>query len=321
MQIIPFDESHIPAAANMLHDNIQDLGRGVPGLPRGLENTEKMKSLLGSVLKRSAGLAAVQGETTLGFLTWWIVDDFRYTGRRAAYCPVWGHAVAGESRPIYQSLYRAAGQIWTREGCHTHALTILANQSPVVQTWFWSGFGLTGVDAARPMEPLRRAADAQIDIHTAGEADIERVYKLNLEHRQHYRRSPVFMAPYPEWTRADIAGFLSRPGNTIWMAIDGSSLVGFLVFDRGGGEDFNFFKSGASVHITGAYIRPEYRRRGVATRILERALRHYATEGLESMTVDFEAYNPEASGFWMQHFQATAYSLIRVPENALLGGE
>ena len=44
------------------------------------------------------------------------------------------------------------------------------------------------------------------------------------------------------------------------------------------------------------------------------ALRHYAGEGVTTCAVDFEAFNPEATAFWLRHFTPVCFSLMRVPE-------
>ena len=73
-----------------------------------------------------------------------------------------------------------------------------------------------------------------------------------------------------------------------------------------------------TIAITGAYIRPAYRGRGLAPAILDAALRDYAGRGFERCSVDFESFNPEAAGFWLRYFKAVSYSVVRVPESAAL---
>jgi hypothetical protein len=51
--------------------------------------------------------------------------------------------------------------------------------------------------------------------------------------------------------------------------------------------------------------------------MLEAALRHYAGAGLTTCAVDFEAFNPEASAFWLRHFTPVCHSLMRVPESPI----
>lgn len=55
---------------------------------------------------------------------------------------------------------------------------------------------------------------------------------------------------------------------------------------------------------------------GVAAlrQMLDAAIRDYAAHGVLSCAVDLEAFNPEASRFWIRHFAPVCYSLMGVPE-------
>jgi ribosomal protein S18 acetylase RimI-like enzyme len=137
---------------------------------------------------------------------------------------------------------------------------------------------------------------------------------LDAEHVQHYRRAPVFMAPRAGLDVGANASFVSRPKNSVWLALDGELAVGFLRFD---GYDFDsvaVLESDDGVLITGAYVRPAYRRRNVATALLQAGLQHYAALGLGYCAVNFESFNPEAASFWPKYFEPVCLSLMRVPE-------
>jgi hypothetical protein len=62
--------------------------------------------------------------------------------------------VAENKTAVYQALYRAAAAQWSAAGCQVHAITLLAQDEEAKQAWFWQGFGLTVVDAVRPVRPL-----------------------------------------------------------------------------------------------------------------------------------------------------------------------
>jgi hypothetical protein len=48
--------------------------------------------------------------------------------------------------------------------------------------------------------------------------------------------------------------------------------------------------------------------------MLDAALRHHAGLGKTCCAVDFEAFNPDATAFWLRHFQVVCLSLMRMPE-------
>ena len=47
---------------------------------------------------------------------------------RGIYCPIYGHAAINEDkRNIYQHMYEKSGDIWVKNGCLTHAITMFAH--------------------------------------------------------------------------------------------------------------------------------------------------------------------------------------------------
>ena len=48
--------------------------------------------------------------------------------------------------------------------------------------------------------------------------------------------------------------------------------------------------------------------------MLQVALEHYTALKLDALYTNFEAFNPEAAGFWPRYFRPVCLSLMRVPE-------
>jgi ribosomal protein S18 acetylase RimI-like enzyme len=327
-----------------------------------------------------SGLVALEQEQLLGFLGWILVDEFRGTQRKAAYCPEWGHAAPESGRPAtYRALYREASRQWQAAGCQVHALTILAHERDTLETWFWNGFGLTVVDAIRNLDPLDLGADhsaairpidqldvgkaigaairpidqldvgkaigaairpidqlnvgkaigaanrppdagvispgANVSIRKGTPDDLQALSSLEIEHRRHYSKAPVFMAPVHPPDKTEIANFLQTPENSYWLADEGDGPVGFLRFERRSEGATLVVAADTTIAITGAYFRPGQRGRGLAAQVLDAALKDYAAQGFERCSVDFESFNPEAAKFWMKYFQPVCYSVVRVPES------
>jgi ribosomal protein S18 acetylase RimI-like enzyme len=246
---------------------------------------------------------------------WYVVDQFRDTDRRAAYCPEWGHATAEDSRTaIYTALYRAASAQWVMEGCQTHAITLLAQDQETERVWFWNGFGLAVVDAIRSLDPLGVPAPSDFCVRPAVSEDAELLAQLDAEHWSHYARPPILMVPHVPGDATAVRSFLSEAPNSIWLAMQGSHTMGFIRFESGSNGASDVVQANTTIAITGAYIRPDYRRRGAALALLDAALRDYASQGFERCAVDFESFNPEAASFWMKYFAPVCLSVIRVPE-------
>jgi GNAT superfamily N-acetyltransferase len=252
----------------------------------------------------------------VGYLTsWFPIASFRDADRVGAYSPEWAHGVVGSHRvAISRALYRAASSGWAAAGCDVHAITLLRGDNTILDAWFWSGFGMGTVDAVRPMSPLVLPAPVGYSVRPAGADDATSLATLQIEQYRHHTEPPVFMALRAADDPDAWSAFLAEPGNTAWLAEDGGGPFGFLRFDR----EFNgadVTASDAGGFISGAYVRASHRRRGVAAAILDAALRDYAERGLTCCAVDFEAFNPEAAGFWMRYFTPVCHSLMRVPES------
>ena len=65
------------------------------------------------------------------------------------------------------------------------------------------------------------------------------------------------------------------------------------------------------INICGAYLQKEYRGNGIFDALLFYTENIFAAEGFLRMGVDFESFNPTAYGFWLKHFTAYTYSVVR----------
>ena len=304
------------AAALFVHDYSQLLKK-VPALTSNMGETTRVESRLAGLFNQCQGLAAHIGGKLVGYLGWYLVPDFRGAGRLGAYVPEYGHCAIAEMLPqVYRALYQKATCIWTDSAVQMHAITILAHNRAERDFWFWNGFSLLVVDAIRTMTPLEPPARCESTIRQATPADTADLYALDVEHCRHYTQPPVFMSPKQaspnspqEWQN-----FLEQAQNAAWMALEGEKPAGFIRFDANGGGGSAILQGESTAFINGAYVRPTFRARGVASAILDAALQDYAAKGYQHCTLDFESVNPQASAFWLRYFQPAAYSLMRVPE-------
>ncbi len=315
MQIIPLLEEYIPEAAGLFILAYQQQRRVTPCLPDKMQEAPQIRRRLQAMVDRSCALAALEDGKIIGYLCWYLAEQFRGTDRKGAYVPEWGHAVLPrEKTAIYQLLYRAAGERWSESGCQVHAISVLAQDQAAESAWYWNGFGLTVVDAIRPMQPIQQTSGCELTIRRATATDAAELAEIDHEHCGHYSRSPIFM-PTMVGKDADAnALFLERPKNRIWLAEDHGKLASFMRFE---GYDFDgvaSLESEDGVIITGAYTRPAFRRQGAAVAILDAALRDYQANGINYCAVTFESFNPEASSFWLHYFSPVCFSLLRVPE-------
>ena len=324
MHIIPFQTQHIEPAAALFCAGYRRLRAHVPALPTRMEDPAVVSQSLDWLISQRPMQAAVQDGRLIGFLGWILVDEFRNTARLGAYIPEWGWAVAaGADLPaVTRALYRAAACEMVAAGVNVHAITLLADDAAAREAWFWHGFGLTGIDAVRPLHealPIRPPAPG-VSLRAASAADLALLVEIEAEHWQHYAQPPTLMVASAPDGPAEFAQFVATPPNTAWLAFKDGILAGYLRLQsviQGGAAVLN---SQETIGITGAYVRPAYRGLGLAPALIEAARQYYAAQtaphgpAFTCLAVDFESINPEAAAFWPRYFTPVTFSLIRVPE-------
>ena len=136
-----------------------------PLLPDRYQDSNNVLPLLQNILgPASQGVAAFQDERLVGFLTGWLMPNFR--GRRSVY-PEWANAAEVENCGyIYEEMYQQIAAAWVADKYLVHFISIFADDRTAIRTWHWLGFGMLGVDAVRGLEPIQ-GVNKQIEIHRA----------------------------------------------------------------------------------------------------------------------------------------------------------
>jgi ribosomal protein S18 acetylase RimI-like enzyme len=315
MDIYTLPAEWFPSAARIFVEQYRRLRVAIPCLPERMTEIDEVLGKLRWLSTRQPILAAVENGRLLGYLGGLIIPHFRETDRTGAFVPEWAHgALEGRKQKVYRALYRAAAEGWSERDCSVHAITLLANDGEGERAWYWSGFGLSVVDAIRPADPLKPQPVTDLTIRQATADDATRLAELEAEHWQHYTQPPVFMSPQQPDDAAGFRDFLNEPGSSAWLALDGDRSAGFLRFQGTGEGSASVMEAEDDFHCTGAYMRPEYRGRRAAPALLDAAIAAYAEHGYTRCSVDFEAFNPEAADFWMRYFSPVCFSLMRIPE-------
>jgi GNAT superfamily N-acetyltransferase len=314
MEIRPLTPDLHQQAADLFAANYRRLRHSLPELPAAMEDPAVTEDLLRKIPAAAPGCAAFQEGRLAGYLAGFVFPDMRGTGRMGAFVPEWGHAARENSPRIYRALYRAISRQWTAAGVRMHGIGVLADDDAALQAWFWNGFGVTVVDAIRPIAPTGGQPPAGWQFRQAVEQDFEALSRLDAEHCRHYSQPPVFMAPRAADDVATLRRFAGQPPNSFWLALRNGEPGGFMRFEPRSDGAAEIVVSPQTIAITGAFVRPQFRGEGVATALLDAALRAYAAAGFTRCSVDFESFNPEAAGFWLRYFRPVVLSLIRVPE-------
>lgn len=317
VSIVPFDRVHLDRAADLVVDAIALLRSRVPAVPEVA--TDAVAARLDGLFDVCPGIAAVRGGQLVGFLGWFILNDFRHTGRRAAYCPVWAHAAIPEGREeTYHRLYQEASRQWLDAGSHTHAVTLFAHDTHAEHALFWNGFGLSVVDAVRLIggggaDSAPRSLPGGVTIRRATPSDLQPLAVLESEHWCHCTQPPTLM-PARDPDLSEIHSVLTDRVAGYWLAEADDRPVGFLRVEPATLGAVDIFSSGTMIAISRAFVLPSHRRRGIATALMDTALDGYRDSGFTHCSVDFESFNPEARNFWPRTFHPACLSVIRRPE-------
>jgi GNAT superfamily N-acetyltransferase len=146
--------------------------------------------------------------------------------------------------------------------------------------------------------------------------DVEKIRAMRKLHTVHLGESPCFMRSSPD----DVQKWINRAekrNSRLFTATHENKTIAYLeVMDSG--EHFATEVSGMK-SICGAFCLQEYRGKGIFQGLLNYAITQLKSEDFESLGVDFESFNPTASGFWLKYFTAYTKSVVRrIDECALL---
>ncbi len=307
-------ESHLEDAAQLVAARYRTLRQGLPLLPPRYEDGDEFLPLLAKIIPGAAGVAALRGDRLAGFLTGFVIPDFQ--GKRSVYSPEWANATPlAESQFLYEEMYGRVSAQWVGDGCVTHLLSLMADDRQGMEAWQWLGFGLVGVDAVRSLAPIE-ARGSGIELRRATVEDLETAQEFEEALKRHMVSAPTFWSgeirQYDAW--------LKDPANALWLASHQSRPVACLGVMPGNPEGCWILRDEKTVKIISAFTLAEARGSGIASALLNHALRWARAEGYERCSVDFEAMNLLGRRFWLDHFDPVTYAFMRcLPQKLTYG--
>lgn len=324
MQIVPLETQHLEDAAALFAARYREQRLRMPVLPARHEDPAGVLPRLAELAAEVPGVVAIEDGRLRGYLIAMAIPEVK--GREdGAYCPIWGHAAAGDDRAqVYWRLYQCLAERWVHTGGETpplltHAITLYADDGEAGDVWFRNGFGMLVVDALRSLEPLPAGqAPADVAIRQATPDDAGLVLPLARELAQHVRQSPIFLV-FDEPGKAEHAAWPAQPAHTLWLAESDGEAIGYMRSQPPAHDVANVVHDPGTISITGAYVRPAWRGRGVAQALLARVVEWARANGYERRAVDFESQNLPGSHFWLRHFQPVCHSLLRRVDERVVG--
>lgn len=313
MELVDLKPEHVQEASLLALVNYEEERLQTPILP-------SMPFLpdLSPFVQNGLGVAAFDSGRMIGFLGCFTPWDHAFGSQaKGTFSPMHAHGAAVEHRSsIYQRMYQYAAEKWVRKQIAYHAIALYAHDQDAVQSLFRVGFGLRCVDAVRPMKVPEAAESSGLTYRELTKEEIPLVRSLREELRKHLGKSPCFMSITPQELDQEILEQEKR-NTRIFVASEQNKIIAYLEIAESGENFATEAKDMRS--IKGAYCLPEYRGHKRYLGLLAHVIGVLKAEGFVRLGVDFESINPAGSGFWLKHFDAYTFSLVRrIEECALL---
>lgn len=305
INMMTFSKSHLAKAAEIALMNYNEERAIVPELP----NINKLPEL-DYFADNGLGVTMFDDNNMLGFLCCYEPWDNAFNSMaRGTFSPIHAHGAIFENRGmVYKRLYQAAAEKWVNRGITYHAIGLYTHDSQALNALFTYGFGLRCIDAVRPLVNFECTPCDGFVFDELEKTDVTIIREMRKLQAVHMGESPCFMCSSPD----DVQNWLNRAetrDSRLFTASQAEKSIAYIEITDNG-ENFAT-EDGNMKNIRGAFCLPEYRGKGVAQRLLNYVISRLKSEGHNSLGVDFESFNPTASGFWLKHFTAYTNSVVR----------
>jgi GNAT superfamily N-acetyltransferase len=301
VEIVPFADEHVDAAAELLGERHERHRSFFPQLPADPDYGAEIRALLAE----GATGAFTDGAYVLG-----------RSGPEDRWGPnIWvdaaGHAARDPER--LRDVWGEAASGWFEQGLTAHYALVPATDPDLLDAWFRLGFGAQHGHGLIEL-PEREWPDG---VREATKEDIEALVEIGPFLSRHQRQSPVFSgAPEqtPDEVRADVLDDFSRDGcvNLVYET-DGRIVGDFFVCPL----ELSSAHSGlarppGSSFLGFAVTHPEVRGSGAGVALTDASFAWARERGYETMVTDWRETNLLSSRFWPRRgFRKTFLRLHR----------
>ena len=314
--IKPFTSEYLEDAAALFTTNYQLLRKDTPLLPEKYQNQADVITLLENLVDETRGIVVLQDNKLVGYMSGFRIPYFKGTSY-GVFCPEWGHAALAEIKTdLYPRMYKEVSRHWVANGNFSHAISFLAHEQALLDTFFWYGFGLLVIDAIRSLTRTDQICPADVTIKRAEPHHAPAIIRLKTALNRHLASPSTFLFIGEQERVNKLEKELAEESKKIWLALVNDNPVAFIQAEPSAFGAAQIVNDENTTSITGAYTLPEQRVRGIAVALLNEMLVDAADHGGKRCSVDFETANVEARHFWLTHFTPVCYSVIRhVDEN------
>jgi GNAT superfamily N-acetyltransferase len=269
---------------------------------------ETIESYLTQQIEIGNAIIAKTRKALVGYMAWMYFD---FHNEKTAFCPVIGHAALIEDdKSIYHALYTATSQRWVKDNRFNHLWMTFYDYTELKDMLYDIGFGSYVIDACQKVPQNVLKTNCPYKITKAVFDDVDALLELENELNNYLLNPPIFLKREGCSTN-NIVRIINK--NEVFLAWDNGSLIGVMSLKLDQGYHFEKLTTTDSGYIgsPGAFVKAEYRGKGVGTRLLTEVLDCCAEAGKPFVHVSFETANPYASRFWPKYFRPVLSSLRR----------
>ncbi|QWZ06341.1 GNAT family N-acetyltransferase [Nocardioides panacis] len=301
LEVLPFDESHLPDAGRLLAARHRRHRAAEPHLPARFEDPVTCSTEVAAVLGGTdvSGAVALRDGRVVGYLL-----GAPKPG------PDWGRNVWVESAGLAveeaedaRDLYAAAAARWAEEGRTAHYVLVPAHDEALVSAWFRLAFGHQHTHAVREVPAGPAGTPPHVRVRRAARGDVAALARLDLELPAHQALAPTFSAAptgtYEE-ALAEWEDDVDDPDFATFVAEHEGRVVGSAVgcrLERSGSHAGPARPDGAGF-LGFAAVLPGARGLGAGRALGEAVLDWSRSEGHACVVTDWRATNLLSSRAW-----------------------
>ena len=301
MEIVPFADEHLDAAAELLAARHERQRSAFPQLPAELDYRAEIAALLErgatGAMADDAYVLGLPAEPELWGPNIWIEPAGHAAADPEALRDVWAHAAAG----------------WYADGAKAHYVIVPATDEALVGAWFRLGFGGQHAHGLLEIPEL----DWPAGTREATPEDVEELVGLAPLLSRHQRESPVFSGlpePTTEEFRSDVLDDFATDGvvNLVYE-VDGRIVAVFFVCPiELSSAHTSLARPPGAAFIGFAITHPEARGSGAGVALTDASFAWARARGYDTMVTDWRETNLLSSRFWRKRgFRTTFLRLHR----------
>lgn len=301
-------ESDVAQAVNIWVEQYKQYCSNNEAFPSNwINSTEEIKEFLKSKVKDGAAIVVKSDNNLVGYLTY---EEFQFNGEKSVFCPSVAHAVIEDYKEEgYLALYKSISKEWVDRNVFNHLWAINYNDTKLRNILYDLGFGSYLIDAFTCTNTKINSSSGY-QVRRADSRDVDILFDLVEESREYYSSAPLFLKR-DQCSKKEISEIVQN-GN-VFIAWEGNNAIGFInvsISQEDNIIELSVSNSGLIDEI-GAYIKPEYRGKGLGKELLKNVLDYCNNNGIKGIHVDFETANLFANKFWRKYFNPMLLSVRR----------